>query len=53
MNRTEKHPWYLCEHCIEAIRSRGEKIFMGEAHYDEDIECAWCGEVEDVVYECK
>lgn len=45
--------WCLCEHCIEAIRSRGEKIMM-RLMYDEDcteeeleteiIVCDWCKE---------
>ena len=49
----------LCERCIEAIRSRGEKVFVGEIVFDtSDLEygeqerkCEWCEEVDDL-YEC-
>ena len=42
----------LCLHCIAAIQSRGEKIFVGpEVNYDEYEEengtaptCDWCEE---------
>lgn len=45
----------LCPRCIDAIRSRGEKVFVGtEIDYDEyrethgeEATCDWCGE-EDV-----
>lgn len=44
---------YLCEHCILEIKSRGEKVWIGDFHnIDEEIECEWCEEVDDV-YECK
>ena len=44
---------YLCEHCIEAIKSRGEKVLVGDFHsIDEEIECEWCEEIDDV-YECE
>ena len=37
---------YLCEHCIGAIRSRGEKVFVGEEYSDfeleEDSKCECC-----------
>ena len=45
--------WCLCEHCVEAIRSRGEKIFQRPFTRDdctekeletEIIECDWCEE---------
>ena len=51
----------LCDNCIEAIKSRGELIFVGpevdsyesETYYDENAptKCKWCGE-EDTLYEC-
>lgn len=47
----------LCESCIEAIRSRGEKVLVGERVYDcdeseeEETPCEWCGECDDL-YEC-
>ena len=36
-----KQTWYLCKNCIDAIKSRGEKIFVGEMitqdiDYDEE-----------------
>ena len=44
----------LCDHCIEAIRSRGEKLFVGgeftDHEIDEEAKCEWCEE-EDTVYE--
>lgn len=45
--------WCLCEHCIAAIKSRGEKLFTREMDYedatDEEQEndlvvCDWCEE---------
>lgn len=51
--------WCLCRNCIDAIKSRGEPIFVGplvfsadDVEYGEDEErCSWCGEVDDL-YEC-
>ena len=47
---------YLCEHCIGPIRSRGEKVFVGEefADYEPDEEptCEWCDESGKAVYIC-
>lgn len=43
--------WCLCEHCIEAIRSRGERVMtrpmefedMTEEEYETEIVvCDWC-----------
>lgn len=49
--------WLLCQHCIEAIRSRGERLVvlgyamsMEEAE-EEGIVCEWCEEADDL-YEC-
>lgn len=48
--------WCLCEHCIEAIRSRGERIMTRpmewedctEQEYETDIvKCDWCEEEYD------
>lgn len=52
--------WCLCENCIDAIKSRGEPIWVGPQVFDvSDIEygepeqkCSWCGEVNDL-YDCK
>ena len=47
----------LCEHCIAAIRSRGERVYDGGFFMDADeaeesgITCEWCDEVDDL-YEC-
>ena len=48
----------LCEYCIEAIRSRGEKLLVGdqydleyEVYADEPQVCEWCGEEADELYE--
>lgn len=49
----------LCKQCIEAIRSRGEKIYVGEMitqDIDNDesiIKCDWCKEPDSTLYECK
>ena len=43
----------LCEHCIAAIRSRGEKVFVGEELPDDvPMICEWCEEEDVVLYEC-
>ncbi len=47
----------LCEHCIEAIRSRGEKLFVGEAiyqdiDYDEEKE-EWISDDGKTILECE
>ena len=44
---------YLCKYCIEEIKSRGEKVLVGEIHsVDEEIKCMLCEEIDDV-YECE
>ena len=58
----------LCEHCIEAIRSRGEKVWVGEIiEREEDLDneenwvpcdgliCEWCEHdysTYDDLYDC-
>ena len=51
----------LCRHCIDAIKSRGERVFVGdliadaeecETDYPGEAVCDWCGEVDDL-YACK
>lgn len=48
----------LCERCIMAMRSRGEKLSVGEAvaieyevFEDEPQVCDWCDEEADELYE--
>ena len=48
----------LCSHCIQAMRSRGEKLSVGDAFgleyevfEDEPQVCDWCGEEEPDLYE--
>ena len=44
---------YLCEHCIEEIKSRGERLTVGGFFsIDEEIPCEWCDEIDDV-HECE
>jgi len=38
----------MCEYCIEAIRSHGEKIYVGDQAEDNG-KCDWCDE-EDTTY---
>ena len=49
----------LCSNCIEAIRSRGERVLVGETMYfetefDETVKCEWCEDDYDPsdVYKC-
>ena len=47
----------LCEHCIEAIRSRGEKIYVGEEieqfiDYNEEKE-EWISKDGEPILECE
>ena len=47
----------LCKHCIEAIQSRGEKIYVGEEieqfiDYDEEKE-EWISEDGAPILECE
>lgn len=55
--REEK--WCLCQNCIDAIKSRGEPIYVGTKIFsvddieygEEEKKCQWCEEVDDL-YEC-
>lgn len=58
----------FCENCIDAILSRGEKVFVGESisvsdtdeYYDANeeeqdnifFECEWCESEAEEVFEC-
>ena len=37
----------VCEHCIEAIRSHGEKLIILENLFEEGT-CEWCGETDEL-----
>ena len=38
----------ICEHCVEAIRSHGEKIIVIQNLYEEGV-CKWCEETDELV----
>jgi len=42
----------ICNRCIRAIRSRGERIFVGDLiiYDDEPGICTWCEESEHELY---
>lgn len=47
----------LCRHCIDAIKSRGETVFVGdivpdEIETDELKICEWCEEEYIELFEC-
>ena len=55
----------LCEHCIEAIKSRGEIVYVGplverdmemigkDWYISDGMTCDWCGEEVEDLYDCK
>lgn len=56
----------LCKYCINAIKARGEKVWVGgevEREMDVDdngkwfisdnLKCDWCDENDDNLYDCK
>jgi len=46
---------YLCKNCIDAIKSRGEKVFVGDEAFEEpdgSMKCEWCEEEGMTLYEC-
>ena len=47
----------LCKYCIDAIKSRAEKVFVGEqlSYFEDDetpVKCEWCEEYYGEMYEC-
>lgn len=47
----------LCRRCIDAIKSRGEIVYVGPQVFsvddgEEEEKCDWCEEVDDL-YDCK
>jgi len=45
----------ICDGCIMAIRSRGEKIYVGDTVYmeDEELTCNWCDEPFDELFKVR
>ena len=56
---------HLCEHCISAIKSRGEKVFVGPMlereldlndegywYINDDLKCEWCEDNDEELYDC-
>lgn len=46
----------LCNCCIEEVKSRAEKVFVGayvDFDEDEEIKCEWCEEESDELRECE
>lgn len=44
----------LCPYCLEAIRSRGERVTTSGIEYaDEPIICDWCEEETEEYYEAE
>lgn len=52
--QTDNTKHYLCEHCISALRSRGEPVWESGHYIDEDeaeeegFVCEWCEEVAEL-----
>ncbi len=48
----------LCSYCIQAIKSHGEKILVGDQEFtceeaeEQKITCDFCGEYDDF-YDCE
>lgn len=57
MNASNIKENYLCIDCIQALWSRGEKVFQSNYYIDEaeaeeqDIVCEFCGERADTLHE--
>lgn len=55
----KQEKWHLCKNCIDAIKSRGEIIYVGPlvfsvdnmAYGEPEQKCSWCEEVDDL-YDC-
>lgn len=50
-------PILLCRYCIDAIRSRGEEVYVGNTIFfdlepEEMWHCEWCEEESDDLYKC-
>lgn len=57
MKATDIEIIHLCERCISAIRSHGERVYVGDStywndDYVEDEACEWCEEVGEELYNC-
>lgn len=48
----------LCRNCIDAIKSRGEPVYVGEAYCDDEdengnpLKCEWCEENDVELFDC-
>ena len=44
----------ICDYCIQAIRSHGEEIFVGDrvSSEEENLKCEFCDEEDDELFEC-
>lgn len=42
----------VCEYCIQAIRSHGDKLLVGEQTETTEV-CEWCGEEADEIFEAE
>ena len=42
---------HICEHCIAAIKSRGEQLMVSSEPVEDAWFCDWCEEEENEVYE--
>ena len=55
MKQQIKPKWLLCQNCIDALASRGEKPYVGKMisqDDDEPLKCDWCEEEVLELYEC-
>ena len=58
MNASKIKETYLCEDCINALRSRGEQVFKSDHYIDDEIEieelgicCEFCNCDDVALYE--
>ena len=47
----------LCKNCIDAIKSRGENVWVGKRidfdDGEEEQKCEWCEEEDTPLYDCR
>lgn len=55
--RDKDEPMYVCQHCLDYLKSKGKKILVGQTIETEDFEleesrfCQWCGDAYDELIE--